>query len=61
MYYRVKVEDTIRIPPNKFSEDLNQDPCTRTDHDHSSGIPGHHRYVILKQQKPARIAVYSIY
>ena len=24
MYYRVKVEDTIRIPPNKFSEDLNQ-------------------------------------
>jgi len=24
MYYRVRVEDTIRIPPNKFSEDLNQ-------------------------------------
>lgn len=24
MYYKVKVEDTIRIPPNKFSEDLNQ-------------------------------------
>ena len=22
MYYRVKVEDTIRIPPNKFSQDL---------------------------------------
>jgi len=24
MYYRVKVEDTIRIPPNKFSEDLDE-------------------------------------
>jgi DNA-directed RNA polymerase subunit E' len=24
MYYRVRVEDTIRIPPNKFSEDLDQ-------------------------------------
>jgi len=22
MYYRVKIEDTIRIPPNKFSQDL---------------------------------------
>ena len=22
MYYRVKIEDTIRIPPNRFSEDL---------------------------------------
>jgi len=24
MYYKVRVEDTIRIPPNKFSEDLNE-------------------------------------
>ena len=24
MYYRVRIEDTIRIPPNKFSEDLNK-------------------------------------
>jgi len=24
MYYKVKVEDTIRIPPNLFSEDLNE-------------------------------------
>ena len=24
MYYRVRVEDTIRIPPNKFSEDLDE-------------------------------------
>jgi DNA-directed RNA polymerase subunit E' len=24
MYYKVKIEDTIRIPPNRFSEDLNQ-------------------------------------
>jgi DNA-directed RNA polymerase subunit E' len=24
MYYRVRIEDTIRIPPNMFSEDLNQ-------------------------------------
>jgi DNA-directed RNA polymerase subunit E' len=24
MYYRVRVKDTIRIPPNKFSEDLDQ-------------------------------------
>jgi DNA-directed RNA polymerase subunit E' len=24
MYYRIRVEDTIRIPPNKFSEDLDQ-------------------------------------
>ena len=24
MYYRVKIEDTIRIPPNRFSEDLNE-------------------------------------
>jgi DNA-directed RNA polymerase subunit E' len=24
MYYRVRIEDTIRIPPNLFSEDLNQ-------------------------------------
>ncbi len=23
MYYKVRVEDTVRIPPNKFSEDLN--------------------------------------
>ena len=23
MYYMVKIEDTVRIPPNKFSEDLN--------------------------------------
>jgi len=23
MYYKVRIEDTIRIPPNKFSEDLN--------------------------------------
>jgi len=23
MYYKTKIEDTIRIPPNKFSEDLN--------------------------------------
>ena len=22
MYYKVRVKDTIRIPPNKFSEDL---------------------------------------
>jgi len=24
MYYRVRVEDTVRIPPNKFSEDLDE-------------------------------------
>jgi DNA-directed RNA polymerase subunit E' len=24
MYYKVRVEDTVRIPPNKFSEDLNE-------------------------------------
>ena len=24
MYYRVKIQDTVRIPPNRFSEDLNQ-------------------------------------
>jgi len=24
MYYRVRVEDTIRIPPNQFGDDLNQ-------------------------------------
>ena len=24
MYYKVKVEDTVRIPPNKFSEDINE-------------------------------------
>ena len=24
MYYKVRVEDTIRIPPNKFSEDLDE-------------------------------------
>ncbi|MGF3553775.1 MAG: DNA-directed RNA polymerase [Thermoplasmatota archaeon] len=24
MYYKVKIEDTIRIPPDKFSEDLNE-------------------------------------
>ena len=23
MYYKVRVEDTVRIPPNRFSEDLN--------------------------------------
>ena len=24
MYYKVRIEDTIRIPPNKFSEDLEE-------------------------------------
>ena len=24
MYYKVRVEDTVRIPPNRFSEDLNE-------------------------------------
>lgn len=24
MYYKVRVKDTVRIPPNKFSEDLNE-------------------------------------
>jgi len=24
MYYKVRLEDTVRIPPNKFSEDLNE-------------------------------------
>jgi len=24
MYYKVKLEDTVRIPPNKFSDDLNK-------------------------------------
>jgi DNA-directed RNA polymerase subunit E' len=24
MYYKVRIEDTVRIPPNKFAEDLNQ-------------------------------------
>jgi len=24
MYYKVRIEDTVRIPPNRFSEDLNE-------------------------------------
>ena len=24
MYYKVRIEDTVRIPPNRFAEDLNQ-------------------------------------
>lgn len=46
MYYMVKIEDTVRIPPNKFSEDL-QDVVTNIVQETFEGTMRKNRGVIV--------------
>lgn len=46
MYYMVKIEDTVRIPPNKFSEDL-QDVVTNIVQDTFEGTMRKNQGVIV--------------